>query len=270
MQRAVAIIPARYNSTRFAGKALALLKEKPVIQHVYENVKHARLIDYVLVATDDERIYNTVQDFGGRAVMTSAVHTSGTDRIAEVASDIDCEFVVNVQGDEPFILPQMVDDVIALLSGDERASIGTLAKRISDMEDVLSPDVVKVVLDSEGFALYFSRSPIPYVRDEWRLFPSEAGVSGEGSISCEIRSSEDSGKRHYFYKHIGIYGYRRESLMRFSTLESTMLETTERLEQLRALVCGMRIKVKETEYDTLGIDTPDDLRKGEEWLNTYS
>jgi 3-deoxy-manno-octulosonate cytidylyltransferase (CMP-KDO synthetase) len=270
MQRAVAIIPARYNSTRFAGKALALLKEKPLIQHVYENVKHASLIDSVLVATDDERIYNTVEDFGGRAVMTSAAHPSGTDRIAEAARDIECDFVVNIQGDEPFIMPQMVDDVVTLLSGDERASIGTLAKRISDVEEVLSPDVVKVVLDSEGFALYFSRSPIPYVRDEWRLFPSEAGTPDEGSISFELRPSEDSQKRHHFFKHIGIYGYRRESLMRFSTLGSTMLEITERLEQLRALVCGMRIKVKETDFDTLGIDTPDDLRKGEEWLNTYS
>jgi 3-deoxy-manno-octulosonate cytidylyltransferase (CMP-KDO synthetase) len=268
MQRAVAIIPARYDSTRFAGKALALLREKPLIQHVYENVKHAGLIDSVLVATDDKRIYKAVEDFGGRAVMTSAAHASGTDRIAEAARDIECDFVVNIQGDEPFIMPQMVDDVVTLLSGDDRASIGTLAKRISDVKEVLSPDVVKVVLDGEGFALYFSRSPIPYVRDEWRLFPSPP--PGKGSISFELKPSEDSQKRHHFFKHIGIYGYRRESLMRFSALGSTMLEVTERLEQLRALVCGMRIKVKETDYDTLGIDTPDDLRKGEEWLNTYS
>ena len=143
MHKAVVIIPSRFDSTRFPGKPLATLKGKSIIQHVYENVRNARLIDRVLVATDDERIYDTVKAFGGTAVMTSVEHTSGTDRIAEAARDIECDIVVNIQGDEPFIKSDMVDDVVDLLIGDDRALVGTLAKKITDIEDVLSPDIVK-------------------------------------------------------------------------------------------------------------------------------
>lgn len=271
MQRAVAIIPARYNSFRFTGKPLALLNKRPIIQHVYENVRHARLIDMVLVATDDERIYDTVKAFGGTAVMTSAEHTSGTDRIAEAARDIECDIVVNIQGDEPFIKSDMVDDVVELLIGDDRALVGTLAKKITDIEDILSPDIVKVVMDNEGFALYFSRAPIPYIRDEWKLYGKASGRPGEAAEGVfEIRASIPLPKRTHFFKHIGIYGYRKKTLLAFTSMDRSMLEMTEKLEQLRVLSSGLRIKVRETEHDTLGIDTIEDLIKGEEWLNTYS
>jgi 3-deoxy-manno-octulosonate cytidylyltransferase (CMP-KDO synthetase) len=256
MQRVVGIIPARYNATRFVGKPLALLKGKPLIQHVYERATHAPIIDEVIVATDDERIYKTVEGFGGRAVMTSDKHASGTDRIAEVARNLKCELVINIQGDEPFIRPEMMEDVVSLLLEDERASISTLVKRITDINEILSPNVVKVVFDSEGFALYFSRAPIPYHRDEF----------GKGHSS-----HHPSLITHYhWYKHIGIYGYRRNALLKLASTKQHELEIIEKLEQLRALVLGMKIKVKETIHDTLGIDTIEDLRKAEEWLSLYS
>lgn len=246
MPKVIAVIPARYNSTRFPGKPLSILKGKPLIQHVYEGVKDARLIDMVYVATDDIRIYETVTSLGYNAVMTSDTHISGTDRVAEVVRDMDCDIVVNVQGDEPFIMPDMVDDVVNILLDDERASIGTLTKRLSDLGEFLSPDVVKVVFDKHGFALYFSRSPIPYHRAE-----TQKGKSSE----------------LFMFKHIGIYGYRRDALLRFSSLEPCAIEMAEGLEQLRALFNGLRIKVRETTHDTIGIDTPEDLRKAEEWLS---
>lgn len=254
MQRAVAIIPARYNSTRFPGKPLALLRKKPVIQHVFEKVKHARLIDTVLVATDDERIYNIVSDFGGKAVMTSEGHRTGTDRVAEAAKEIDCDIVINIQGDEPFIKPEMVDDLINMLANDKRALMGTLAKKITDSKEIFSPDVVKVVMDNEGFAMYFSRAPIPWHRDEFSKsgFKTGNGYSATGSIEV--------------YKHIGIYGYRKDTLLRLSSMAENALEKLEKLEQLRALASGIKIKVKETDYDTFGIDTVEDLRNAEEYL----
>ncbi|MEW6715447.1 MAG: 3-deoxy-manno-octulosonate cytidylyltransferase [Nitrospirota bacterium] len=264
MQRAVAIIPARYNSTRFPGKPLALLRNKPVIQHVFEKVKNARLVDTVLVATDDERIYNIVSDFGGKAVMTSERHSTGTDRVAEAAKGIECDIVINIQGDEPFIKPEMVDDLVNMLACDERALMGTLAKRITDSKEIFSPDVVKVVMDNEGFAMYFSRAPIPWHRDEFSKM-QDAG--------CRMRDEELKRNDAMFtankievYKHIGIYGYRKDTLMNLSLMEENELEKLEKLEQLRALASGIKIKVKETDYDTFGIDTVEDLRNAEEYL----
>jgi len=254
MQRAVAIIPARFDSTRFPGKPLAVLKGKPLIQLVHEQVAFANLIDAIIVATDDKRIFDAVTSFGGRAIMTSAKHTCGTDRVAEVAKDVDCDIIVNIQGDEPFIRPEMVDDVVKLLVDDERASISTLAKRTADVKEILSPNVVKVIMDNEGFAMYFSRSPIPYYRDEWKGLGSVTFTTSHVSI----------------YKHIGIYGFRKDALMNFSRMGQNRLEMIERLEQLRALASGIKIKVKETPYDTFGIDTVEDLRKAEEWLNLSS
>ncbi len=247
MHKAVAIIPARFNATRFPGKPLALLKGKPIIQHVCERVSDARLVEEVLVATDDKRIFDAVAAAGGRAVMTSGAHACGTDRIAEVARGMECDIIVNVQGDEPFIMPEMVDDTVMLLRDDERASMSTLAVRIDNRADILSPDVVKVVTDNEGYALYFSRSPIPYYRDEWRDL---AGISF-------------SPRKTAVFKHVGIYGFRKEALMSFTSAPRCRLEEIEKLEQLRALSCGMKIKVKETVYNTLGIDTVEDLRKAE-------
>lgn len=271
MQRAVAIIPARFNSVRFTGKPLALLKNKPVIQHVYENVTRARLVERVLVATDDERICDAVKGFGGTAVMTSVEHMSGTDRIAEAARDIECDIVVNVQGDEPFIRPDMVDAVVDILRDDERAKVSTLAKRLTDIRDLLSSDVVKVVLDNEGFALYFSRSPIPFVRDAWHTHSKDIIGNGDWVQTLwEMPVSHTGERASLFLKHIGIYGYRKRTLIEFTTMGSGILEMTEKLEQLRLLAGGKKIKVGETDRDTLGIDTKEDLKRGEEWLNTYS
>jgi 3-deoxy-manno-octulosonate cytidylyltransferase (CMP-KDO synthetase) len=236
------IIPARYDSTRFPGKPLYPLRGKPVIQHVYENSKRAELVDDVVIATDSETIFESVLAFGGKAVMTDKTHPSGTDRIAEVAGSSDCDIIVNVQGDEPLIRPEMIDDVIALL-GDQRASIGTLVKRIENTEEISDPNAVKAVFDREGFALYFSRAPIP----------------------SHARHSET--RTPCYYKHIGIYSYRRETLLSLAAMQPTELEKTEKLEQLRALENGIRIKVKETFVETYGVDTPEDLERVEKWLS---
>ncbi len=251
MHKAVAIIPARYDATRFPGKPLALLNRKPIIQHVYEHAIRASLIDYVVIATDDKRILDAVNDFGGNAVMTSSEHDSGTDRIAEAAENIECEYVINIQGDEPFVRPEMIDDVVNLLYNDHNAAISTLAKKITDKEELFSPNTVKVVMDDDGYALYFSRAPIPYYRDDWK---------GPDSLTFE----ED---HTVVLKHIGIYGFRKDDLMTFTSMKKGRLEDIEKLEQLRALAVGMKIKVKETEFVTHGIDTIDDLRRAEEWLS---
>lgn len=279
MLRAVAIIPARFASTRLPGKPLASLKEKVLIQRVYEQASSAKLIDAVFVATDDKRIFDVVISFGGKAVMTSSGHASGTDRIAEAAKNIDCEIIVNVQGDEPFIRPEMVDDTVKLLIDDPRAAISTLAKKTTNIEEILSPNVVKVVMDNEGFAMYFSRSPIPYYRDEWQVQntehrPALSGVEGtqntDFNLVFKVQTSDPRRQTFFCYKHIGIYGFRKEALLDFSLMGRGRLEMIEKLEQLRALASGMKIKVKETPYDTFGIDTVEDLRKAEEWLNLSS
>ena len=249
MHRVAAIIPARFDSTRFPGKPLATLKGKILIRHVYDRVSTANLVDTVCVATDDQRIFDAVKAFGGKVVMTSGRHTSGTDRIAEAAESIDSEYVINIQGDEPFIMPEMIDDVVKLLYNDDKVSISTLAKKIDNTEELLSPNIVKVVVDDEGFALYFSRSPIPFYRDDW-----------EDLNHVSFRET-----RTVVLKHIGIYGFRKETLKSFASMPKGRLENIEKLEQLRALSFGMKIKVKETEYDTFGIDTIEDLRKAEEW-----
>ncbi len=275
MLRAVAIIPARFASARLPGKPLAILKEKPVIQHVYEQVAAADSLDAVFVATDDKRIFDVVISFGGKAVMTSSSHISGTDRIAEAAKNIDCEIIVNVQGDEPFIRPEMVDDTVKLLIDDPRAAISTLAKKTTNIEEILSPNVVKVVMDNEGFAMYFSRSPIPYYRDEWQVqntehrtcLPDRQAQNTDFNLVFKVQTSDPRHQTFFCYKHIGIYGFRKEALLDFSLMGQGRLEVIEKLEQLRALASGMKIKVKETPYDTFGIDTVEDLRKAEEWLN---
>jgi len=249
VQKAVVIIPARYNSSRFPGKPLATLKGKTLIQNVYDQASSASRIDSVIVATDDARIFDSVKKFGGSVLMTSPDHSCGTDRIAEVARDLECDIVVNVQGDEPFIRPEMIDDTVQLLLEDEAASISTLAVRIDNEDEIVNPNVVKVVTDDRGYALYFSRSPIPYFREEWKDLQSITLQQGKTVL----------------FKHIGVYGYRKESLLNFTAMEKKWLEETEKLEQLRALAAGMKIKVKETAFNTFGIDTIEDLRKAEEW-----
>ncbi len=255
---AIVIIPARYDSTRFPGKPLASLKGKPLIQHVYEACSRSRLAGSVIVATDSETIFERVLSFGGKAVMTSPEHPSGTDRVAEVATKMDYDIIVNVQGDEPLIRPEMVDDIVALLS-DSRADIGTLVKKIDNPAEITDPNIVKVVFDKDRFALYFSRAPIPYHRDLFGVKSSMLWLNDLRSIFTKVT----------MFKHIGIYGYRRDVLIRLSRMRPTGLEETERLEQLRALESGFRIKVKETPFDTIGVDTPEDMERVEKWLNSY-
>jgi 3-deoxy-manno-octulosonate cytidylyltransferase (CMP-KDO synthetase) len=238
-----AIIPARYGSTRFEGKALADICGKPMIQHVYERTTRSALVSDVVVATDDERIASVVRKFGGRVEMTSTGHETGTDRLAEVAGRIDSDIIVNVQGDEPLIEPAMIDEAIEPLVGDGSIMMSTLKSRIKALHDFLSPNVVKVVTDWEGFALYFSRSPVPNFRDKWNDLKDEKFSSGK--LLC--------------YKHVGLYVYRREFLLQFSQMSPTYLELSEKLEQLRVLENGYRIKVVETSHDSIGVDTPADL-----------
>lgn len=241
----IAVIPARYGSTRFPGKSLALINGRPMIQWVYERTKRSSLVQRVIVATDDDRIAGVVRTFGGEAVMTAPDHTTGTDRIAEVARSISCDIVVNVQGDEPLIRPEMIDQAVRPLRDDPSIVMGTLAKRIDDPLEIADPNVVKVVFDGQGFALYFSRAPIPWDRDLWAGRVSLSDLTGRGP----------------WYKHIGLYVYRRKFLLAYATMQQTPLETMEKLEQLRALEQGHRIKVVVTEHESFGVDIPDDLGK---------
>lgn len=237
-----AIIPARYASTRFPGKPLVDIHGKSMIQRVYERTCQANLVNRVIVATDDERIAAVVRGFGGELCMTSDRHETGTDRLAEVATGLDCDLIVNVQGDEPLIDPAMIDLAVAPLLADAHIAMGTLMVAIEDVEEFLNPNVVKVVTDMSGSALYFSRSPIPCPRDKWPL-------RVEYGMPCVA------------HKHIGLYVYRREFLLGYTTLPATPLEKLEKLEQLRALEHGYKIQVVETMQPSQGVDTPADLEK---------
>jgi 3-deoxy-manno-octulosonate cytidylyltransferase (CMP-KDO synthetase) len=232
--RILGIVPARFASSRFPGKALSTLAGKPMIQHVYERACLSRYITRVLIATDDERIASAGRHFGGEVRMTRADHPTGTDRLAEVASAESADLYVNIQGDEPLIDPEAIDAAILSILDMDAIPMATLKKRILDASEITNPNVVKVVTDFTGNALYFSRSPIPHVR------------SGEG----------ESGP---YYKHIGLYVYRREFLLRYPDLDVGPLERAESLEQLRALENGYRIRTVETDYESLGVDTPEDL-----------
>ena len=243
-----AVIPARYASTRFPGKALAVLGDKPMIQHVYEQTRKASLVSRVIVATDDQRIADAVRQVGGEAVMTSATHETGTDRLAEVAQGLAADIIVNVQGDEPLIEPGMIDQAIEPFLASPELQMGTLKTKIRCLHDFLSPNVVKVVTDTVGNALYFSRSPLPFFRDKWSDLKDEPFASG----------------KLLSYKHVGLYVYRREFLLSYAAMAPTFLEISEKLEQLRALENGVRIRVVETEFESIGVDTPDDLAKAQE------
>jgi len=236
------IIPARYASTRFPGKPLAELCGKPMIQWVYERSVLCASVDRVIVATDDERIARAVTAFCGEVVMTRADHATGTDRLAEVAAGLDDELIVNVQGDEPLIEPAMIEAAIAPLLADPTIPMGTLKTPLTSFEEYQNPNVVKVVTDLQGFALYFSRAPIPFPRD----FANQ----------LELRWAELATA-----KHVGLYVYRRDFLLRYPQLPSTPLESQECLEQLRALEHGYRIRVAETDLIGQGVDTPEDLEK---------
>ena len=252
------VIPARYGSTRFPGKPLAPLAGKPMIQHVYEGAAGASGVDEVVVATDDTRIVAAVAQFGGKAAMTSLQARSGTDRVAEVARARSAQVVINVQGDEPLIQPEMVGQLADFLSRHQAVPMASLMTRLTQSEDLTNPNVVKVVVDRDGFALYFSRASIPFDRNQ-----EGSGLGARGSAQL---SSAQSPQPRALYKHLGIYGYQRHFLLRFPSLEPTPLEQLEQLEQLRALEHGYRIKLLETTHDSIGVDTPDDLRRLEAML----
>ncbi|MFH1245804.1 MAG: 3-deoxy-manno-octulosonate cytidylyltransferase [Candidatus Omnitrophota bacterium] len=236
--KAAGVIPARYAAQRFPGKVLAELLGKPVVQYVYEEARKSRCLEEIIIACDDERVFKAVQRFGARAVMTGRGHNSGTDRIAEAAGSIDAQIVVNIQADEPLLHFSMLDGMADCLIKEPAVCMATLIHKIEDPQELSNTNVVKVVKDSNDFALYFSRLPIPYLRDS----------SGERE---EVP----------FYKHIGLYAYTKDFLMTFTHLKEGRLERAERLEQLRALEYGYRIKLIETNFDTVSVDTPADLEK---------
>jgi 3-deoxy-manno-octulosonate cytidylyltransferase (CMP-KDO synthetase) len=238
----IVVIPARFGSTRFPGKPLADIDGCPMIEHVYRRATRATTVSRVIVATDDLRIARTVIGFGGEAKLTRSDHQSGTDRLAEVAANLDCDIVVNVQGDEPLIDPGSIDEAVAPFA-DPTVLITTLYRRITDPAELRNPNIVKVVVDRGGFALYFSRAPIPHVRDPRGGWPP-------------------------MYRHVGLYAYRRSALMVLASLDPTPLERAESLEQLRALEHGIRIKTVETAYDSFGVDTPADLEEVRRLLAT--
>lgn len=233
------IIPARMGSMRFPGKVLADLGGKPVIQHVWENAMRSKA-DSVTVAADDSRVEQTVKAFGGHVVMTKPSHPSGSDRVWEAAQSTDAELIVNVQGDEPFLPHEVIDDLIDAMHGPDAPAMGTVVLPCSRADIAANPNLPKVVLTTDDYALYFSRSMIPYLRE-----------GGEETV---------------VYRHWGIYAYRRETLAKFVSLPEGRLERCEKLEQLRALENGIRIKVIKTSFDSIGIDTPDDLVRAQEFL----
>lgn len=231
----IGIIPARYASTRLPGKPLVMISGKTMIQRVYEQALKSKLLDYVIAATDDTRIYNAVMDFGGNAEMTSRKHKSGTDRIGELAKRIKCDILVNIQGDEPFINPANIDKAVKPLLKDKKLNVSTLCIKIKNKNEVHDPNIVKVLFDNNHNAIYFSRNPIPYDRDKG------------GNVS--------------YYKHIGLYVYRKNYLLKLIRLKQTKAEKAEKLEQLRILETSEKIRVVETNIDSLSIDTKADLYK---------
>lgn len=238
----IGVIPARYSSSRFEGKVLADILGKPMIQRVYERAKQAIVLDDLIIACDDERVACVAEGFGAKVVLTAKGHASGTDRICEAVNPIDVKVVVNIQADEPLVHPTMIDNVARALLDDSSLSMATAMKAIEDPQVINDPNVVKVVIDKNNFALYFSRSAIPF----------------------HVHNSEI--KLPVYFKHIGLYGYTKDFLFLYKNLPVAYLEKVEALEQLRVLEEGFRIKVIETKYDTIGVDTPADLERVKQYL----
>lgn len=232
---AIGVIPARFASTRFEGKVLANILGKPMLQHVWERAKEAKFLDDVIIACDDDKVASVAKEFGAKVVMTAKAHASGSDRISEVINFLDVKIVINIQADEPLIHPMMINTVAQSLLENKDIPMATLMKKISDPQEINDPNVVKVVTDKNGFALYFSRAAIPC-------------LAGNSSVSNPV-----------YYKHIGLYGYTKDFLFIYKNLPASNLENIEKLEQLRVLEAGIKIKVIETKYETFGVDTPSDL-----------
>ena len=246
----IGVIPARFASTRLMGKPLADIGGKPMIQHTYESASKSNLISKVIIAVDDKKVLKVAEGFGAEVIMTPKSMATGSDRIAFAAKYYkDAEIIVNIQGDEPFISGTMIDQAIEPLVFDPKVNVSTLAKKIEDLKELKSPSVTKVVFDYNNYALYFSRSPIPYVR--------EAKTNIERITKGDV------------YKHIGLYVYRKEALERFSKLEPTDLEKTEKLEQLRMLENGFKIKIVVTEFESIAVDTQEDLERARKYYNKY-
>lgn len=243
--KVVAVIPARYGSTRFPGKALAPIAGKAMVQHVYERARAAKQVSRAVIATDDERILQAAVAFNGDAMMTRTEHRSGTERVAEVAAHVEADVYLNVQGDEPLIEPAAIDALVAAMAEDESVKVATLCVPIAEPSDIMDPNVVKVVVDFQGDALYFSRAPVPWVRDSKQVVESQ------------------------HKKHLGLYGFRREALLEFPTLPPGELEKLEQLEQLRLLENGYKIRVVETKYNSVGVDVPEDVARVEELLSKF-
>jgi len=235
--KTIGVIPARWASTRFPGKVLAQIHGKPMIQYVWQQAQKAKLLTDVIVACDDDRVFRVVKSFGGKPVMTSMEHPSGTDRIAEAVGDMKVDVVVNIQGDEPLVPPEVIDVLAEALIKDEDAPMATVVKRITQPALLENPNVVKAVINRKHEALYFSRFAVPFNR--------------------EAKSFSET----VYYQHLGLYAYRRDFLMKFDQLPKSLLEETEKLEQLRVLEAGYRILVVETDYETIGVDTPEDLTR---------
>jgi len=269
--RVAGIIPARYASSRFDGKALALIEGKTLISRVYEKVLSSRCLNELIVATDDSRIVHEVESFGGKVALTSVEHKCGTERIAEVAKRIDADIVVNIQGDELLSCGEMIDECVSPLLRDSSLDVSTLAVEIKDRGDVANPNVVKVVRALNGDALFFSRSPIPNTS----FLPTaevtggmgiEAGVSAGVNAGAETRVGAAVEGRVTFLRHVGIYGFRRQFLLDFVRLAQTPLELAESLEQLRILEHGHRIAVVLTNHSCVGVDVPSDIKKAVAFL----
>jgi 3-deoxy-manno-octulosonate cytidylyltransferase (CMP-KDO synthetase) len=233
--RAAAVIPVRYQSSRFPGKPLALILGRPMIQRVYEGVREARLVDSIIIATDDERIQEAAKSFGAEVVLTSRDHNSGTERAAEVCQTIDNNIIINVQGDEPLVTGGLVDSLVEALQ-EEEVKMASLMAKVFELDLMANPNINKVVTDQEDYALYFSRAPIPHQASD------------------------------FFFQHIGLYGYKRDFLIEFARMKPSRLECLEKLEQLRALEYGFRIKMVEAPYRILSVDTPGDIIKVEKFL----
>lgn len=242
----IGVIPARYSSTRFDGKVLAEIAGKPMLQHVWERAKQALVLDDLIIACDDERVAAAAQGFGAKVMMTAKAHACGTDRIAEIVNFLDVKIVINIQGDEPLIHPMMIETLARELLDDKAVVMATLMKKIDYLNEIHDPHVVKVVVDKNNFALYFSRAAIPY------------------------RAANSEVKSPVYYKHIGLYGYTKDFLFTYKNLPSSYLEGVEKLEQLRVLHEGIKIKVIETKYETIGVDTPADLEKVKKYLQGHS
>lgn len=255
MAHAIVIIPARYASSRFPGKPLATLEDKPLIRWVWEAARAARRIERVVVATDDARIASVVRAFGGESAMTPNDLPTGTDRIALVARDSDCEIIVNVQGDEPLVTGASIDRLVEALEADPTLPAATLREPLESVEDLFDPNVVKVVLSRSGDALYFSRSPIPYFR-------GKPPLAEDFRAALEHRGEPMAG----YSRHVGVYAFRRDTLLEFASAPRTPLETAEGLEQVRLLEMGRRIGVVDADFRSVGVDTPRDLERAAEAL----